>query len=146
MRWLLAAVVLLLPGCIQAGSGANPFHIGEDCSSTQQTIFSTGADVLMPATMPEAVRASFGPLAKASVTAREGQTLLAVASWVPTAGDVEVLFDGAGTNQATTENAWTSQGEVEAGEYTLELVGDPMAFEVTYTLYLSATGCTPIDA
>jgi ABC-type uncharacterized transport system auxiliary subunit len=146
MRWVLAALLLLVPGCISGSPAANVFNIGQDCSSNQQTVVATSGDVLLPATMPASMRESFGPRAVVSVTAREGQSLLAVATWAPSAGEVEVLFDGPGTNQATTDYAWTSQGEVEAGDYTLELVGDPMAFEVTYTLYISATGCTPVDA
>lgn len=145
MRPALAAAILLVAsaGCLGPGSAFEA--VGLDCTSTYQTVAATNADVLMPATMPGAMRESFGPRALVSVTAREGQTLTAAASWVPTAGAVEVLFDGSGTNRATTDLAWSSSGEVPAGEYTLELVGDPMAFQVVYTLYLSASGCTPSE-
>jgi hypothetical protein len=61
-------------------------------------------------------------------------------------GELEVLFDGPAGNAIVTDNSWTSSGEVPAGDYSLELAGSPMAYDVTYTLYLVASGCTPTEA
>jgi hypothetical protein len=146
MRLALVAAFLLLAfaGCV--GSPASVLDGRQlDCTSNHQTVASTETDVLMPGTMPESMREAMGPRAKVSVAAREGQTLLAVATWTSAAGGVEVRFDGSGMDQSSTDQAWTSQGAVHAGNYTLELVGDPMAFEVVYTLYISASGCTYED-
>lgn len=146
MRWLPAVALLLVAsaGCIGPSSG-NVFHIGEDCSSSRQIVTSASADVLLPATMPAEARDSFGPRASVTVTAREGQTVHAIATWVTVAGEVEVLFDGPTGTAIQTDNTWQSSGMVAAGDYTLELAGDPMAFDVTYTLYIVASGCTPVE-
>jgi hypothetical protein len=143
MRWtMLAALALLLgSGCFDSPGGA--FREDQDCSSSRQVVASASAEVLLPATMPDEAREPFGPLARVSVTAREGQTLQAVVGWVPSAGAVEVLFDGPRGNAAETDNGWMSTGVVEAGTYTLELAGAPMAFGVAYSLSLAAVGCTP---
>ena len=144
MRWLLAALALLAPGCIDPSVDA--FEIGrQDCSSSQQAVTSADTDVLLPSSVPDDVRESFGPLARITVHAREGQTLQAVATWVEVAGDVEVLFDGPGRNVVESDNGWVSTGVVGEGDYTLELAGSPMAYDVTYTLYLAAIGCTPAE-
>lgn len=146
MRWLLAAAVMSVAaaGCIGQPS-ANVFHIGEDCSNSRQIVTSASADVLLPAAMPTDVRDSFGPRTSVTVTARDGQTVQAIATWLPVAGEVAVLFDGPNGNAIETDNSWHSSGVVDAGEYTFELAGDPMAFDVTYTMYLTAYGCTPIE-
>jgi hypothetical protein len=143
MRWLvLAAFVVLTPGCLNASSGGL-FEAALDCSVDHQIVMAASKDLLMPADMPRDVRDSFGPPALVTVHAREGQTLQAVATWAAVGGEVAVQFDGPWDATVETDNTWTGGGEVSAGDYTLELTGSPMAFDVTYTLYLLASGCTP---
>jgi hypothetical protein len=147
MRWLPAVALLVLtPGCLQAASTSGGlFGEALDCSTDQQVVVSARKDVLMPADMPRDVRDSFSEPALVTVHAREGQTLHAVATWAEAGGEVAVQFDGPWDASVQTDNTWSGSGEVSAGEYTLELTGSPMAFEVTYTLYLAAIGCTPAD-
>ncbi|MEA3136347.1 MAG: hypothetical protein QOC71_628 [Thermoplasmata archaeon] len=144
MRWMLAGLALLFAGCL--GSPASVFGAAAnlDCSTNQAGVVSASSDVVFPATVPDDVKASFGPIPRVTVHAREGQRLQAVATWVPTTGDVGILYDGPRSNAVETDLSWTSYGEVSEGDYTLELQGTPMGFGVTYTLYLVATGCTPI--
>jgi hypothetical protein len=144
MRWMPAALVLLLPGCL--GSPIDPFAASVDCSVDRQVVVSASKDFLFPSSMPEEARESFGALAKVTVHAREGQKVQAIATRVAGAGGVEVDYDGPRGTAIETDNSWTSDGEVSQGDYTLELVGSPMAYEVTYTLYLTAYGCTPVGA
>lgn len=148
MRWTPVAGLLLaaaLSGCIGSPS-SDVFHVGQDCSRDQQVVTTASADVLLPAALPTEVRESMGPRAFVTVTAREGQTLQAVAAWVPVAGQAEVQFDGPARNAVATDHSWSSSDVVPAGDYTLEIVGSPMAYDVTFTLYLVASGCTPIGA
>lgn len=142
MRWLLAAAVLLaLPGCLGPSMA-----LDLDCSTNQQTVVAASADLLVTADVPDSMRTSFAHIARISVEAREGQTLTAHATWAAAGGAVNLLYDGPTAAAVVTDRTWTSTGEVSAGTYTLELEGDPMAFEVTYTLHLVASGCTPRDS
>lgn len=106
---------------------------------------AASADLVFPADVPDEVKDPFGPTPRISVHAREGQLLHASAAWAPASGEVDVRFDGPGANEVETDLTWSSHGEVSEGDYTLELAGAPMAFEVTYTLTLVASGCTPFD-
>jgi hypothetical protein len=145
MRWILACLgLLLLPGCF--GSPLGAIQASVDCSVDRQVIVSASKDFLFPSSMPQDARESFGTLAKLTVHAREGQKVQAVATWVASGGSVDVEYDGPRGTAIETDNSWTSDGEVGSGDYTLELVGSPMAFDITYTLYLTAYGCTPVGA
>jgi hypothetical protein len=146
MRWLPAVALLVLtPGCLEASSSGGLFGEQLDCSMDRQTVVGASKDFLMPADLPQDVRDSFGQDARVTVRARDGQTLQAVATWAEAGGDVAVQFDGPWDASVQTDNTWSGGGEVAAGEYTLELSGAPMAFDVTYTLYLTAYGCTPAE-
>lgn len=146
MRLLAAAAVLLfLPGCL--GDPPGFFESSElDCSADQRIVQAASADVLMAEGVPTEVRDQFGE-ARVTVHARAGQTLTAIATWSQMTGDVDVAFDGPRGSETRVERTWaSSNGEVTStGDYTLELVGDPMATQVTYALYLVANGCTPMD-
>jgi hypothetical protein len=149
MRWSLPAAVLLaigpfaLAGCL--GSPGGVFAgVHEDCSTSESSLVAVSADVIFPGSVPEDVKAEFGTLPRITVHAREGQNVQAVAAWAPMSGLAEVAYDGPRQDRVETSNSWTSFGEVHEGNYTLELQGAPMAFEVVYSLYLSASGCTPI--
>lgn len=146
MRWLLplAALPFILAGCLGSPASVFDSHRGEDCSVNQAGLVAASADVVFPSEVPDDVKQQFGPVPRITVHAREGQTLHASASWAPVSGDVGVVFDGPSGHQVVTERTWSSFGEVSEGDYTLELEGTPMGFQVTYTLQLVATGCTPI--
>ncbi len=146
MRWLLAPLVLTLAasGCIDSSASSVFFNAGgEDCSIDQATVANAEAEVLMPDGTPEEVRQAMGSTARVTVHAREGQIVQAVAAWGAVGGQVDALFDGPHSSEVATDRTYSSYGEVSEGNYTLELVGDPMAFGVRYTLYLVAVGCTP---
>lgn len=136
---LVALGLPLLSGCLD---GTSLGHVEMDCSDDTQLITSANRDILYPSTFPDEARPT-NARASATVTAREGQTLYAHVAYAPSAGQVNVLLDAPHSNQASTENTWTSIGEVAAGDYTLELEGDPFAFAVQYTMVLMAAGCTP---
>ncbi|MHB1262211.1 MAG: hypothetical protein ACYC2H_10915 [Thermoplasmatota archaeon] len=146
MRWLLAPLTLTLAfaGCIDASPASVFSHGREDCSIDQKAVANAESEVLMPDGTPEEVRQAMGSVARITVHAREGQIVQAVAAWSAVGGEVEALFDGPRSTEAATDRTYSSYGEVSEGNYTLELVGDPMAFGVTYTFYLVAVGCTPI--
>lgn len=144
MRSVVASLGLLalLSGCI-ASDGSSVLGGGViDCSTSSEVQVASNADVLLPADVPDQAREPFGPIPRATVHAREGQKLDAVATWQAAGGEVGVLFDGPAGNVVTTDNTWTFSGMVPEGDYTLELEGDPFATQVTYTLYLVASGCT----
>ena len=144
MRWLAAAALpLLFAGCLGSPGSFLDASAVVDCSSQHASVVSARTDVLLPADVPDEARSAFGPIPRITVHAREGQTLTATAVYVPTSGEVDVLYDGPHSNQATTDMTWQSSGEVSEGDYTLELEGAPMAYGVTYTLFLVASGCTP---
>jgi hypothetical protein len=43
-----------------------------------------------------------------------------------------------------TDHSWSARNvAVPEGNYSVELVGDPLAFGVGYVLFLDAEGCTP---
>lgn len=147
MRWLLAPLVLTLSfaGCIGSSPASVFSHVGEDCSIDQATVANAEAEVLMPDGTPEEVRQAMGSVARLTVHAREGQVVQAVATWSPIGGEVRALFDGPHSAEVATDRTYSAYGTVSEGDYTLELVGDPMAFGVTHTLYLVAMGCTPVE-
>lgn len=146
MRWMLAplALTLAFAGCLDASPASVFSHGSQDCSMDQQVVANAEAEVLLPDGTPEEVRQAMGSVARVTVHAREGQTIQAVATWGAIGGEVTVLYDGPHSAEASTDQTYSAYGEVAEGNYTLELVGDPMAFEATYTLYLIAMGCTPV--
>lgn len=143
---LLACATLLLPGClgdIDLGGGLGR---DMDCSVDTDTIAAQRADMLVPPETPSQVP---GQNPSVQVTAREGQTVTAQATFQVGAGQLQVVYDGP-PGTVTTQAAgvtWSSVAmDVPAGNVTLGLAGDPFAFGVQYTLTLTASGCTPIDA
>jgi hypothetical protein len=150
MRWpslpaavLIAVAPFALAGCLGSPSGVFA-GVHEDCSTSEAALVGANTDVIFPGTVPDDVKGQFGNLPRITVHAREGQKVQAVATWMPLSGEAEVSYDGPRSAQVETGRTWTSFGEVSEGNYTLELQGTPMAFQVTYTLYLIASGCTPI--
>lgn len=143
MRLLAPASLILAASLLSGCLSDSPLgHVELDCSEDSQITVGASREMLVPASTPDQARLVGGP-ARATVTAREGQTLYAQVTYSMVSGEVNVLFDAPHENQATTDRTWNSQGEVSAGDYTLELEGAPFAFEVTYTMVLIATGCTP---
>ncbi|MFA5943132.1 MAG: hypothetical protein WC876_01560 [Candidatus Thermoplasmatota archaeon] len=146
MRWLLALLAIAVSGCIDSSGGV--FQVGLDCSSNQAVVVAAQADLLMSASVPDEVREPFGPIARITVPARAGQTLTAVATWAAAGGDINARYDGPTASEVETGQTWSSTGgRVQTtGNYTLELEGAPIAAQVTYTLSLIASGCTPLPS
>lgn len=139
LRWLVLAAIPLFAGCLDDPRFG---PVAMDCSDDSQVIVGAHREILYPSSAPDEVRVT-NSRAVATVTARDGQTLVAQVTYSVAYGEVNVLLDAPHENQAQTQGTWSSQGEVSAGDYTLELEGSPFAFEVQYTIVLVAYGCTP---
>lgn len=125
---------LLLSGCLDT-----QFRIGMDCTADHQQRLNSDVNVLMPAAVHDDSGAN-----RLTVHVRAGQTLNGAAAWQSTGGKVGVAFDGPASMVVKTDNSWTANNvTVPEGDYSLELVGDPLAFGVGYVLFLTAAGCTP---
>lgn len=140
MRWLAPAaafLVLVLSGCI---SGSSSYS--QDCSSSTNQVVSVQRSLLLPEEPTDTPYEEGGN--RISIVAREGQDIVAVAIWNVAAGAAQVNFDGPSHHQASTQKTWTmTTYGVPAGEYSLEMVGAPFAFEAIYTMQIVASGCTP---
>lgn len=140
---LLACAALLLPGCLGEVDLGDGLGRDLDCSVDTDTIAGQQSELLVPPETPSQVPDQNPTVA---VTARQGQTVTAQAVFQVTAGASQVVYVGP-PGQVTTQAAgitWSSIAtDVPAGNVTLTLAGDPFAFGVTYTLTLTASGCTP---
>lgn len=80
-----------------------------------------------------------------TVHALPGQWLTGQATWTVVGGDADAEFDGP-TGTATKGPGvwqWTAQAPHE-GNFTLRLVGQPIAYDVTYVLQLTVSGCSTL--
>lgn len=150
MQWFtLCAVVVAagLSGCLEANAnGSNPFDFGSPstCAGVDPQLATESGQygMILPATAAETSGEAVAPRIRVSVDAMAGQTLVASASWVPQTGIANVLFDApAGGIESETTNTYSWTGTVPAGRYTLEIEGDPMAFNVVASVTLVVTGC-----
>lgn len=150
MQWFtLCAVVVAagLSGCLEANAGgSNPFGLGNasTCAGVDPQLANESGQygLILPATASETSGEAVAPRIRVTVDALEGQTLVASASWVAQSGIANVLFDApAGGIESETTNSYSWTGTVPAGRYTLEIEGDPMAFNVVASVSLVATGC-----
>jgi hypothetical protein len=141
MRWVLPVLLLVpLAGCID---GADLLGSSQDCTPEVHILTNGAADMLLPATLPREQRRSTNPDGRLTVHARPGQTVNAAAVWDAMSGKVGVLYDGPMGNGTETDRSWGATATAAGGNYSLELVGDPAAFDVGFVLILQATGCTP---
>ena len=145
MRWLaLAAFAFLVPGCLDPMVDAVREANGK-CPPSQMMSVSADSGLLLPADTPDTVSGLFATAARVHVTALQGQQLVAQATWVAQMGEARPVFEAPpGGQTMSTPSSWMWYGAVPAGEYVLELEGDPVAERVVYTLQISASGC-PTD-
>jgi hypothetical protein len=140
MRWSAPAaafMVLILSGCVSGNLASS-----QDCSSSTNQVAAVQRSLLLPEEPPGSPYQEDGN--RISVAARAGQDLVAVATWHAAAGAAQVNFDGPSTHQVSTQKSWTmTTYDVPAGEYSLEMVGAPFAFDAVYTMQIVASGCTP---
>lgn len=143
MRWIALLVVLAgaTAGCVDGN-----FALDDDfqCPGTEPAVDTASGqyDLLMPSNLTTASQGTIGQRLRVEVDALEGQSLIATASYVPSMGDVRVLFDAPVEGiESRTSNTYTWVGDVPAGHYTLEIEGAPIAYQVTASLSLIATGC-----
>lgn len=132
---LALALATAASGCL-AGADAS-FAAGRDCSSETDSDVGGFTDILAPAEVPAS-------RPQVEVEVRQGQTLVAIAVWDAGAGQAQAVFDGPTQHLVQTERTWTSTTQdAAAGTYTLSLEGAPLATLVSYSLMLTAAGCTP---
>ncbi len=132
------ALVVLLPGCLD-GLGAAMESAA--CEPVVEQAVGTTGETLYPAAAEGQVAVPQNP--RVSIEVREGQMLTAHATWQSMGGAVRVAYDGpAGDIAQDVPRAWQSiTYSAPAGNVTLGIDGDPLAFGVTYVLQLTATGC-----
>ena len=139
---LAGLVAVAMSGCMAGLEGA--FLEDLDCTPQIATRSNQFASVLYPPAATQDPSPAVNP--SLTVHAREGQTLIVSAVWSAAAGTVQVDLDGPSGNVTTTTSGsltvWSSQAPAPAGNYTVTLQGDPVAFGVGYGLVLMATGCT----
>lgn len=132
---------LLLPGCISDIGGPLADSRQYDCSPNVATDVATELTTIYPAAATTSPSPAANP--RITVAVREGQMLVASVTWQGM-GEVVVAYDGPdGEVQSAVANTWSLVVEdAPAGNVTVGLDGAPLA-SVTYTMSLTATGCSP---
>jgi hypothetical protein len=140
MRWALAVAAFLVVGLSGCVSTAGSFD--QDCTTASSQAVAVNRSLLLPEEPTDTPYQDEGN--RIVVHAREGQDVVAYATWQVGAGQAQAVFDGPRNHQTMTDGTWTlTTYGVPAGEYALEMVGAPFAFEAVYNLQIVAFGCTP---
>jgi hypothetical protein len=143
MRAALGMVLLtcMLTGCVGAEDGTTEAS-GPACAPRQVALVTQTAAVVFPGDVPAEVRSQAGDEPRISIEVWKGQAVRAFAAFAPTAGGVVVRYDGPKEHVDVADGAWASYGHASGHRnVTLDLVGQPLASLVSYTLVLDVLGC-----